>query len=69
MILVVNKIDRPDARVAEVVHEVEELFLDLDADEHQIDFPILYANARDGKRRCERVRRPAPRPRAVVPRR
>jgi len=47
-ILVVNKVDRPDARVAEVVHEVEELFLDLDADEHQIDFPILYANARDG---------------------
>ena len=49
MILVVNKIDRPDARVAEVVHEVEELFLDLDADEHQIDFPILYANAREGQ--------------------
>ena len=48
VILVVNKVDRPDARVGEVVHEVEELFLDLDADEHQIDFPILYANARDG---------------------
>ncbi|MFN8028644.1 MAG: translational GTPase TypA [Acidimicrobiia bacterium] len=48
VILVVNKVDRPDARVAEVVHEVEELFLDLDADEHQIDFPIVYANARDG---------------------
>ncbi|MEX0984693.1 MAG: translational GTPase TypA, partial [Actinomycetota bacterium] len=48
VVLVVNKVDRPDARVAEVVHEVEELFLDLDADEHQIDFPILYANARDG---------------------
>jgi GTP-binding protein len=48
VILVVNKVDRPDARIAEVVHEVEELFLDLDADEHQIDFPILYANARDG---------------------
>ncbi len=48
VILVVNKVDRPDARVAEVVHEVEELFLDLDADEHQIDFPIIYANARDG---------------------
>ena len=48
VILVVNKVDRPDARVAEVVHEVEELFLDLDADEHQIDFPILYANARAG---------------------
>ena len=48
VILVVNKVDRPDARVDEVVHEVEELFLDLDADEHQIDFPILYANARAG---------------------
>ena len=49
VILVVNKVDRPDARIPEVVHEVEELFLDLDADEHQIDFPILYANARAGK--------------------
>ncbi|HLM16370.1 MAG TPA: translational GTPase TypA, partial [Acidimicrobiia bacterium] len=48
VILVVNKVDRNDARVAEVVHEVEELFLDLDADEHQIDFPIVYCNARDG---------------------
>jgi GTP-binding protein len=48
VILVVNKVDRPDARVKEVVHEVEELFLDLDADEHQIGFPILYANARAG---------------------
>jgi GTP-binding protein len=48
VILVVNKVDRSDARVAEVVHEVEELFLDLDADEHQISFPIVYANARDG---------------------
>ena len=48
VILVVNKVDRSDARVAEVVHEVEELFLDLDADEHQIDFPIVYCNARDG---------------------
>jgi GTP-binding protein len=48
VVLVVNKVDRGDARVGEVVHEVEELFLDLDADEHQIDFPILFANARDG---------------------
>jgi GTP-binding protein len=48
-ILVVNKVDRPDARVAQVVHEVEELFLDLDADEHQIGFPILYSNAREGQ--------------------
>ena len=47
-VLVVNKVDRADARVREVVHEVEELFLDLDADEHQIAFPILYANARSG---------------------
>ena len=49
VILVVNKVDRPDARVAEVVHEVEELFLDLDADEHQISFPIVYCNARTGR--------------------
>src|SRR5213596_2883581 len=42
LILVVNKIDRPDARVEEVVNEVYELFLDLDADESQIDFPIVY---------------------------
>jgi GTP-binding protein len=49
VVLAVNKIDRADARVAEVVHEVEELFLDLDADEHQIDFPILYVNAREGR--------------------
>jgi GTP-binding protein len=48
VILVVNKVDRPDARIAEVVDEVYELFLDLDADEHQIDFPIVYTNARDG---------------------
>jgi GTP-binding protein len=48
VILVVNKVDRGDARIAEVVHEVEELFLDLDADEHQISFPILYCNARRG---------------------
>jgi GTP-binding protein len=49
VVLVVNKVDRADARVAEVVHEVEELFLDLDADEHQIDFPIIYCNARSGR--------------------
>jgi GTP-binding protein len=48
VVLVVNKVDRPDARVAQVVHEVEELFLDLDADEHQIGFPTLFASARDG---------------------
>ena len=49
VILVVNKVDRPDARISEVVDEVYELFLDLDADESQIDFPILYANAREGR--------------------
>ncbi len=54
VVLVVNKVDRPDARVDEVVHEVEELFLDLDADEEQIDFPILYANARAGWASTER---------------
>lgn len=48
-ILVVNKVDRPDARVAEVVDEVYALFLDLDADETQIEFPIVYANARAGR--------------------
>ncbi|MHB1583575.1 MAG: translational GTPase TypA [Acidimicrobiales bacterium] len=48
VVAVVNKVDRADARVDEVVHEIEELFLDLDADEDQIDFPILYANARAG---------------------
>ncbi|MGO9910573.1 MAG: translational GTPase TypA [Acidimicrobiales bacterium] len=46
VVLVVNKIDRPDARAKEVVDEVYELFLDLDADEHQIEFPIVYANAK-----------------------
>ena len=48
VILVINKVDRPDARVGEVVDEVYELFLDLDADEHQIEFPIVYCNAKAG---------------------
>jgi GTP-binding protein len=48
VILVVNKVDRPDARIAEVVDEVYELFIDLDADSEQIDFPIVYANAKAG---------------------
>src|SRR5213082_4043078 len=48
VILVINKVDRPDARIAEVLDEVYELFLDLDADEEQIDFPIVYTNARAG---------------------
>ncbi|MDW3221246.1 MAG: translational GTPase TypA [Acidimicrobiales bacterium] len=48
VVLVINKIDRPDARISEVVDEVYELFLDLDADEEQIDFPIVYTVAREG---------------------
>ncbi len=48
VVLVVNKVDRPDARLEEVVNEVYELFLDLDADESQIEFPIVYTNARAG---------------------
>ncbi|PID53840.1 MAG: translational GTPase TypA [Micrococcales bacterium] len=49
VILVINKVDRPDARIAEVVDETYELFLDLDADEDQIDFPIVYASAKAGR--------------------
>ena len=48
IVLVVNKIDRKDARIQEVVNEVYDLFIDLDADESQLDFPILYTNARAG---------------------
>jgi len=47
-ILVINKIDRPDARINEVVNEVYDLFIDLDASDAQLDFPIVYTNARDG---------------------
>jgi len=49
LILVVNKVDRSDARTGEVVDEVYELMLDLDADESQIEFPILYCDAREGR--------------------
>jgi GTP-binding protein len=49
VILVVNKVDRPDARIKEVVDETYELFLDLDASEEQIDFPIVYACAKAGR--------------------
>ncbi|HEY5188851.1 MAG TPA: translational GTPase TypA [Solirubrobacteraceae bacterium] len=49
VILVINKVDRPDARIDQVVDEVYELFLDLDADESQIDFPIVYTNAKAGR--------------------
>ncbi|OCC07952.1 translational GTPase TypA [Streptomyces sp. PTY087I2] len=48
VILCINKTDRPDSRIAEVVDETYDLFLDLDADEDQIEFPIVYACARDG---------------------
>ncbi len=49
VILIINKVDRPDARIAEVVDECYELFMDLDADEHQIDFPIVYCQAKTGQ--------------------
>src|SRR4051812_28677427 len=49
VILVVNKVDRPDARISEVVDEVYELFIDLGATEDQIEFPIVYTNARAGR--------------------
>ncbi|HEY3905409.1 MAG TPA: translational GTPase TypA [Streptosporangiaceae bacterium] len=49
VILVINKVDRPDARIAEVVDACYELFLDLDATEDQIEFPIIYASARAGR--------------------
>jgi GTP-binding protein len=48
VILVINKVDRPDARTEAVVDEVYELFFDLEASEHQIDFPIVYCSGRDG---------------------
>jgi GTP-binding protein len=48
VVLVVNKVDRSDARITEVVDEVYDLFIDLGADEHQIEFPIVYANAKAG---------------------
>ena len=49
VILCINKVDRPDARIAEVVDEVYELFIDLDASEEQIEFPIIYASAKNGR--------------------
>ena len=77
VVLVINKVDRADARIEEVVDQVEELFLDLDADEHQISFPILYSNAArrlgQHRARCRGHRRGAalpghhrPRPRTAV---
>ncbi len=47
-ILVINKIDRPDARIQEVLNEVYDLFIDLDAVEDQFDFPVIYTNAKAG---------------------
>ncbi len=47
-ILVINKIDRPDARAQEVLNEVYDLFIDLDADEHMLEFPVIYTNGKAG---------------------
>src|SRR5262245_28001715 len=47
-VLCINKIDRADARIAEVLDEVYDLFIDLGADEHQLEFPVVYTNARAG---------------------
>ena len=49
VILLINKVDRPDSRIAEVVDEAYGLFLDLDANEEQIEFPIVYASAKAGR--------------------
>src|SRR6187397_1699539 len=54
VILCINKVDRPDSRIAEVVDDTYELFMDLDATEEQIDFPIVYASARAGRASLER---------------
>ena len=59
-IIVINKIDRPDARIQEVLNEIYDLFIDLDAVEEQLDFPVLYTSARAGTGvaldRCRRAR-------------
>src|SRR4029077_7287358 len=47
-IIVINKIDRPDARIPEVLNEIYDLFIDLDATEDQLDFPVIYTNAKAG---------------------
>lgn len=54
VVLVINKVDRSDARIADVVDEAYELFLDLDADEKQIEFPIVYTSAKAGRASLER---------------
>jgi len=79
-ILVINKIDRADARPQEVLNEVYDLFIDLDAKEEQIDFPVLYTNAKTGTAtadiklagencsRCsKRSSKPSPHPKAIPP--
>ena len=50
----INKIDRPDARIQEVLNEVYDLFIDLDATEDQLDFPVLYTNAKHRHRQDDR---------------
>ena len=60
VILVVNKVDRPDARIADVIDEVYQLFLDLDATEEQIEFPIVYCNARAGQASLDPTHPPEP---------
>ena len=67
VILVVNKVDRPDARVAEVVDETYALFLDLDARDDQIEFPIVYCNAREGRASTTGPDDLRGRPRAALP--
>lgn len=48
LVVIINKVDRPDARIAEVIDEVYEMLFDIGADDHQIEFPIVYAAAKDG---------------------
>src|SRR5438105_8310887 len=52
-IVVINKIDRPDARISEVFDEIYDLFIDLDATEDQLDFPVLYTIAKTGVAKCK----------------
>ena len=58
-IVVINKIDRPDARPQEVLNEIYDLFIDLDATEEQLEFPVLYTNAKAGTASRDAGRRPA----------
>src|SRR5215831_9375957 len=56
-IVIINKIDRPDSRIPEVLNEIYDLFIDLDASEDQLDFPVLYTNARAGTATLKRGER------------